>query len=154
MKGSPITSARKLRALSQVELAEKLGVSKTTLSTYERGIAAPGAKLLPRMAELLAVSPAYLRGVAPALPLYDPASGETARCQIVAQFDLPRGGMLFVLERGDGFASAIIQDGAIYLPIDQAQAPTLPERIYGAAWMDSRGKPVLLRDDLFTPLPF
>ena len=61
--GDRIKQQRELKNMSQVELAEKIGVSKQTLYKYENNIVTniPSIKL-QSIAKVLEVSPAYLMG--------------------------------------------------------------------------------------------
>ena len=54
--GARIAEARKERRLTQVQLAEKLGIAQQTLAHYEVGRARIAADLLPRLAHLLDLS--------------------------------------------------------------------------------------------------
>ena len=51
--GARIAQARKERGLTQVQLAERLGISQQTLAHYEVGRVGVGAPLLPLLAEIL-----------------------------------------------------------------------------------------------------
>lgn len=55
-----IAELRKRDAISQYELAEKLGVSQQTVSKYERGLVQPDTESLLKMANLFDVSVDYL----------------------------------------------------------------------------------------------
>lgn len=54
--GQRIASARKERSLTQVQLAERLGIAQQTLAHYEVGRARIAASLLPTLADILDVS--------------------------------------------------------------------------------------------------
>ncbi len=54
--GSRIATARKARGMTQVQLAERLGVSQQTLAHYEVGRVGVGAPMLPMLAEILDLS--------------------------------------------------------------------------------------------------
>jgi transcriptional regulator with XRE-family HTH domain len=54
--GSRIAAARKARGMTQVQLAERLGVSQQTLAHYEVGRVGVGAPMLPMLAEILDLS--------------------------------------------------------------------------------------------------
>ena len=69
-----IYSARKTLGLSQEKLAEALGVSRNTVSRWERGEFSPSAENLAALARLLA----QLEGDGPAEPEETPAPEETA----------------------------------------------------------------------------
>ncbi len=58
--GTRIAEVRRLKGLSQVQLAEQLGISKPGLANYERGVRVPPASLVADMCAKYAVSPAWL----------------------------------------------------------------------------------------------
>lgn len=60
--GSRIKHARELRRLSQAQLAQKLGVTKQTISNYENGVRTPDFEMLDTLSCVLDVSMAYLVG--------------------------------------------------------------------------------------------
>ena len=56
---------KKLRqesGLKQIELAEKIGVSKNTVSVWERGLQIPEQKALRKLSDFFGVSVAYIAG--------------------------------------------------------------------------------------------
>jgi transcriptional regulator with XRE-family HTH domain len=53
---------RKLKQLSQAELAEKIGVHTNIISRYERDLAKPSMELASKLSEVLEVSLDYLVG--------------------------------------------------------------------------------------------
>src|SRR5690625_5158582 len=55
-----ILSGRKLRALSQENLANEIGVSKQMISKYERGLSVPSSNVLIKLAKSLQVNLDYL----------------------------------------------------------------------------------------------
>ena len=55
-----ITQARKARKLSQANLAERLGVTRTACSHWETGRAKPSTKHIEKIAEILAVDAHWL----------------------------------------------------------------------------------------------
>src|SRR5690625_5504582 len=55
-----ILSGRKLRALSQENLANEFGVSKQMISKYERGLSVPSSNVLIKLAKSLQVNLDYL----------------------------------------------------------------------------------------------
>ncbi|MBQ8433589.1 MAG: helix-turn-helix transcriptional regulator [Clostridia bacterium] len=57
--GNKIKNLREKAGLSQTELADKLGLSKSVISAYEKGIRNPSFKVLPLLAEALNVSQLY-----------------------------------------------------------------------------------------------
>ena len=56
-----VTRLRKSLGLTQVQLAEKLGVSEVMLNRIERGKSSPGVELLYSLADVLGVSADNLR---------------------------------------------------------------------------------------------
>ena len=59
---SRLTEQRKLKKLSQKEVAVELGVSQALLSHYENGIREPGLDFVVRASEFFNVSCDYLLG--------------------------------------------------------------------------------------------
>ena len=55
-----IRSLRKARGLSQQEVAQRLHITRQTLSKWENGLSVPDAQLLLKLAEILEVSVAQL----------------------------------------------------------------------------------------------
>lgn len=60
--GKGIRQARILRKLSQAQLAQKLGVTKQTISNYENNVREPDFEMLDTLAAVLGVSLSYLVG--------------------------------------------------------------------------------------------
>jgi transcriptional regulator with XRE-family HTH domain len=60
--GRRLRAYRKLKHWTQVELAEKVGVSVAIIGGLERGTRHPTKALLDRLCEVLQVSPAELLG--------------------------------------------------------------------------------------------
>ena len=54
---------RKQCGLSQLQVAEKLYVTRSAYANYEQGTRRPGADIIEKLAELFNVSPDYLLGV-------------------------------------------------------------------------------------------
>ncbi|MDW3193119.1 MAG: helix-turn-helix transcriptional regulator [Cytophagales bacterium] len=55
-----ITKLKKLKSLSQVDLAEATGISRDAISKYERGDVMPSVEYAKRIADALGVSLDYL----------------------------------------------------------------------------------------------
>jgi len=60
--GNRIRTARQFRRLTGEQLAEKLGISVTSLRHIENGIRRPSYQLLDEMSDILDVSMDYLAG--------------------------------------------------------------------------------------------
>lgn len=60
--GERIAYVRDLCAMKQLELADKIGVTKATMSKYENNINIPNAEILCKIAEVLRISTDYLVG--------------------------------------------------------------------------------------------
>lgn len=60
--GKRLREVRNLRGLKQVELAKKLGVTRSVISRYELGINDPPSENISKLAEILGVSSDYLLG--------------------------------------------------------------------------------------------
>ena len=54
--GMQIRNYRKMRGLTQVELAEKLGLTQVAIANYERGFRKPDVEMVPKIAQVLGVS--------------------------------------------------------------------------------------------------
>jgi len=54
--GAAITALRKKNNMTQLQLAEKLGVTDKAVSKWERDLSCPDVHTLPRLAELFGVS--------------------------------------------------------------------------------------------------
>lgn len=61
--GRRIRKYREVRGISQVQLAEKLGISNSRVSNWEQGINRPDADILADMCRVLEVSPSELLDV-------------------------------------------------------------------------------------------
>ena len=57
--GDKIKDLREKFGMTQTELAEKLGVSKSVVSAYEKGIRNPSYKVLPLLAKTFNVTELY-----------------------------------------------------------------------------------------------
>ena len=60
--GERIKTARKNKNLTQLELGEKLGVSKVSVCGYEKGTRVPTIENFIQLLDILEVEPAYLLG--------------------------------------------------------------------------------------------
>lgn len=62
--GQKVRVLRESREWSQAELAQKAGVTKSAISTYELGIRTPSADVVCAFAKAFGVSADYLLGIA------------------------------------------------------------------------------------------
>ena len=58
--GEMIAALRREKQLTQAELAEKIGVTDKAVSKWERNLSCPDVSSIPRLAEILGVSPGDL----------------------------------------------------------------------------------------------
>ncbi len=63
--GEMISSWRKEQGLTQKELADQLHVTDKAVSKWERGVAFPDTQTIPKLAEILGVSPEEMMGQNP-----------------------------------------------------------------------------------------
>ena len=61
--GKRIRKYREARGISQIQLAEKLGIGNSRVSNWEQGINRPDADILAEMCRVLEVSPSELLDV-------------------------------------------------------------------------------------------
>ena len=54
--GMMITSLRKEQGMTQLELAEKMGVTDKAVSKWERDLSCPDVNSLPKLAEIFGIS--------------------------------------------------------------------------------------------------
>lgn len=57
--GTKIKELREKSGMTQTELADKLGLSKSVISAYEKGIRNPSFKILPLLAQTFNVTELY-----------------------------------------------------------------------------------------------
>lgn len=57
--GTKIKNLREKAGMTQTELADKLGLSKSVISAYEKGIRNPSFKVLPLLASIFNVTELY-----------------------------------------------------------------------------------------------
>lgn len=60
-----LSELRKQRGLTQEQLADKLGISSSTVSSYERGIREPNLEMIGAIADYFNVDQGYLLGDSP-----------------------------------------------------------------------------------------
>lgn len=56
--------------VKQLQVAERIGVQKSTMSGYERGSSTPSPEILMKLADIYGVSVDYLLGAEKKTPLY------------------------------------------------------------------------------------
>lgn len=79
--GATVAALRKERGMTQLELAEQMGVTDKAVSKWERDLSLPDTASLPKLAETLGVTVDELMLGKPAGPAADasPAPSEAAR---------------------------------------------------------------------------
>ena len=77
-----LKAARTAKALSQVELAAKVGIHLTNISRYERGENKPTTEVLSKMADVLDVTTDYLMSGT----IDDKASSAISDKELLSQF--------------------------------------------------------------------
>lgn len=60
-----LSELRKSRGLTQEQLADRLGISSSTVSSYERGIREPSLQMISDIADFFNVDQGYLLGDSP-----------------------------------------------------------------------------------------
>ncbi|MEP1230193.1 MAG: helix-turn-helix transcriptional regulator [Litorimonas sp.] len=80
--GSQVKVFRNMRKLSQIELAERIGVSKETIGKIERGSAAPSFRTIDKLCRELAISP---RSLFPAQEYVRHKSASTALEKLISK---------------------------------------------------------------------
>lgn len=63
-----LKSVRRSKRLTQQDLADRLGVSKGTISAYEQGLSYPSLETLVKICDILDTSADYLLGISDDLP--------------------------------------------------------------------------------------
>ena len=99
--GQRINEARKAQGLTQVQLAEALGIAQQTLAHYEGGRLRVAVSLLPPLAQILGVSVEELVG-APAKRVGKRGSSLKLQQQLERLSDLPQAKQRLVIEMLDG----------------------------------------------------
>ncbi|MCM1598206.1 helix-turn-helix domain-containing protein [Latilactobacillus sakei] len=67
--GERLKAVRKAKRLTQLELSQRLGVSKGTVSAYEQGLSYPSLETLVSICSILDTSADYLLNISDDLPL-------------------------------------------------------------------------------------
>lgn len=66
---------RKLKNITQLELAKEMHVAKTTIASYEQGVSEPSITMITKLSNYFNVSPSYLMGWEAIKPNTDGQSG-------------------------------------------------------------------------------
>ena len=61
--GERLQYVRRMRGLTQVELAKKIGLFQSEISRFEIGQTRPSLEIIRRLAKSLTITPNYLRGL-------------------------------------------------------------------------------------------
>lgn len=145
-----IAIARRLRGLTAVELAARLGVSKQQVSNWEHGVRLPSRESAEELARALDVSAAWIMGLSMALPVS--ADLETIySCPIIREEVIPEYGTLYHVyldETGD-IVPVILSAGVQFVPRDWQtlythSAAEIPE----TDWQTAGGVPAIMLDGL------
>ncbi|MCJ1993109.1 helix-turn-helix transcriptional regulator [Lactococcus piscium] len=67
--GDKLKTLRKSKKLTQAELAQRLEISKSSVTSYEQGRIYPSLEIFSKICETLNVSSDYLLGVSDELPV-------------------------------------------------------------------------------------
>ncbi|MEI9997622.1 MAG: helix-turn-helix transcriptional regulator [Rhizomicrobium sp.] len=97
--GARIAEARKAQNMTQVQLAEELGIAQQTLAHYEVGRVRVAAALVPRLAHVLAVSVEDLLGDASRPSRRGPAPKLLQQIERIQR--LPRSRQRFIMQMID-----------------------------------------------------
>lgn len=146
---TPIKTSRRMRGLSQTELAARMGISPQSLNQYESGARNLGPKLLPAAAQALDVSEAYISGCAQTLPVYDCMTGGTHMGAIMREERIPAYGTLYLCDVPDvGPVSVILSAGVQFTLSDWQGAQVMTaEEISdppNGHWVDGRGTDAIM----------
>lgn len=142
---SPLKTARRLRGLTQTDLAARMGISPQAMSQYESGARSLGPKLLPAACEALDVSAAYLTGCAQQLPVYDFGTGGTWMGAIMREEPIPAYGILYLVDTDVGPVSVILASGVQFTLSDwQGEQVMSADEIAQEHWVDSRGTDAIM----------
>ncbi|MYV05009.1 helix-turn-helix domain-containing protein [Furfurilactobacillus milii] len=83
--GTKLKAVRKSKRLTQLDLAERLEVSKGTVSAYEQGLSYPSIETLVKICDILDTSADYLLGRSDDIP-FKMGGLTDAQQQTVLQF--------------------------------------------------------------------
>ena len=141
---------RELRKISQVDLANKVGVLPQQINNIENGSRNAGNKMLPLLSKALNVSPAYLRGQPENLPVRDFANGDVLIFGIVSATEIAHYGIFYlVADLEDNLLSVIMSEGVQFTPADwQGKMLLSKDEIGDVKWVDYRGRDAVMVDNL------
>lgn len=84
---SRLRQAREQAGLTQLELAEKLGVTKSAIGNYENGVSSPKWDVLVRIFDVLHVEPNFLYQDSFSPPVSDSVHLTSAQSTLLSSFD-------------------------------------------------------------------
>ena len=84
---SRLRQAREQAGLTQLELAEKLGVTKSAIGNYENGVSSPKWDVLVQIFDVLHVEPNFLYQDSFSPPVSDSVHLTPAQSALLASFD-------------------------------------------------------------------
>lgn len=146
-----IEFCRALRGLSRQEVADRMGVKAQTFSLYENGQRI-GTTVMPRIAKVLDVSEAYLRGVANRLAVKNPATGDEIALPIVAETIIAGYGAFYLLESAPipcGVLAVVLHGGKQFTPaVWGGKQPLTLEEIPAYRWVNANGIESMIVDGL------
>lgn len=145
-----LAAARKMRGLTQRQLAEKAGTTFQLISSYERGRKELGPVSVPAFVAALGVEPSYLRGEAVPVPVVDPLRGNVAFCPAMRCERVKGYGMFYLVDHPEtGPLAVIVTDGGAQLTLSDRQGPQPRDaaeargyRWPGHRWVDAAGRRV------------
>lgn len=145
-----LDAACRMRGVDTAALAARLGTSAASLTEYRMGRRELGNKLLPAVASALAVSPAYLRGIAERIPVYDWVYGTEAVCPIISSQEIDGYGVYYVVDHPEvGWMAVILSGGTQFTPRNwRGRQPLSVDEIDSVAWIDNTGREAMMADGL------
>lgn len=133
--GANITALREKQGMTQLALAEKLGVTNQEVSCWENGRSYPDASLYPRLAEALGVTVDFLtcgdkKGIA--------IAGNLILDIVKNITEYPKAGMMTYITKREPYA---VGGCAANTSVDLAKIdPSIPITVYGRIGNDEYGK--------------
>ncbi|MGM0167994.1 hypothetical protein IGI39_003006 [Enterococcus sp. AZ135] len=67
--GDKLKALRKAKKMTQLDLGNRVGVSKWAITSYEQGRTSPSVEILIKLCDILDVSSDYLLGISDNLPI-------------------------------------------------------------------------------------